>query len=408
MKKVILTLCSLALLSVSCKKDDNNNSVNTPQGGTGKYLVKTTFKNPDGKSGSSYLQLTNDLNASTALDSKLAIQVPYMSSVMTYGNEVYLMDAIDGSYGVKKFIYSPANQQLSEAKSLNTPAHSMPCNLIKISDTKAYLPLYNAPKVWIVNPQTMEKTGEIDIQKYAHADSSPDAGYGVVRDGYYYLPLLQLGPDYAPYADHFQSDVLIINVQTDKVEKIISETTSHLAMPSQPSYKTCIFTTENKDIYIMCAGYFGFNPANKHSGLVCIPKSATISATEFDSSKSWDISGTIIEGTTYKPATIYSIEYLGNGKAVAFVGVSELNIKDPFTDKNGIAVLINLNAKTIKKIDGIPYTDSHSVFIGKNNNEVIFGVSGTDKRGLFSYNPTTNTTQQLLKTDGGADFFYAF
>ena len=41
---------------------------------------------------------------------------------MTYGNEVYLMDAIDGSYGVKKFIYSPANQQLSEAKSLNTPA----------------------------------------------------------------------------------------------------------------------------------------------------------------------------------------------------------------------------------------------------------------------------------------------
>ena len=331
-----------------------------------------------------------------------------MSSVMTYGNEVYLMDAIDGSYGVKKFIYSPANQQLNEAKSLNTPAHSMPCNLIKISDTKAYLPLYNAPKVWIVNPQTMEKTGEIDIQKYAHADSSPDAGYGVVRDGYYYLPLLQLGPDYAPYADHLQSDVLIINVQTDKVEKIISETTSHLAMPSQPSYKTCIFTTENKDIYIMCAGYFGFNPANKHSGLVCIPKSATISATEFDSSKSWDISGTIIEGTTYKPATIYSIEYLGNGKAVAFVGVSELNIKDPFTDKNGIAVLINLNAKTIKKIDGIPYTDSHSVFIGRNNNEVIFGVSGTDKRGLFSYNPTTNTAQQLLKTDGGADFFYAF
>ena len=97
MKKLILTLCSLALLSVSCKKDDNNNSVNTPQGGTGKYLVKTTFKNPDGKSGSSYLQLTNDLNATTALDSKLAIQAPYMSSVMTYGNEVYLMDAIDGS-----------------------------------------------------------------------------------------------------------------------------------------------------------------------------------------------------------------------------------------------------------------------------------------------------------------------
>ena len=102
------------------------------------------------------------------------------------------------------------------------------------------------------------------------------------------------------------------------------------------------------------------------------------------------------------------MEYLGNGKAVGFVGAAELNVKDPFTDKNGIAVLIDLNAKTIKKIDGIPYTDSHSVFIGRNNNEVIFGVSGTDKRGLFSYNPATGISKQVLNTEGGADFFYAF
>lgn len=174
--------------------------------------MKTTFKNPDGRSGSSYLQLTNDLNTTTTLNNKQAIQVPYMSSVMIYGNEVYSLDAIDGSYGVRKFIYNPTTQKLTESKKFDTPAHSMPCNLIKVSDTKAYLPLYNAPKVLIINPQTMQKTGEIDIQRYAHSDSSPDAGYGIIRDGYFYLPLLQLGPDYAPYADHLQSDVLIINV----------------------------------------------------------------------------------------------------------------------------------------------------------------------------------------------------
>ena len=250
MKKVILTFCSLALLSVSCKKDDTPTLTPSNEGG-GKYLVKTTFKNPDGRSGSSYLQLTNDLNATTALNNKQAIQVPYMSSVMIYGNEVYSLDAVDGSYGVRKFIYNPTTQKLTESKKFDTPAHSMPCNLIKVSDTKAYLPLYNTPKVLIINPQTMQKTGEIDIQRYAHSDSSPDAGYGIIRDGYFYLPLLQLGPDYAPYDNHLQSDVLIINVQTDKVEKVISETTTHLAMPSQPSYKTCIFTTENKDIYII-------------------------------------------------------------------------------------------------------------------------------------------------------------
>lgn len=42
MKKVILTLSSLALLIVSCKKDDNNKPAPSNEG-SGKYLVKTTF-----------------------------------------------------------------------------------------------------------------------------------------------------------------------------------------------------------------------------------------------------------------------------------------------------------------------------------------------------------------------------
>ena len=56
MKKSILTLCSLALIVVSCKKDDE-----TPEtilkGGMGNYLLETSVANPDGTSGSSYLQL---------------------------------------------------------------------------------------------------------------------------------------------------------------------------------------------------------------------------------------------------------------------------------------------------------------------------------------------------------------
>ena len=123
MKKVILTFCSLALLSVSCKKDDTPTLTPSNEGG-GKYLVKTTFKNPDGRSGSSYLQLTNDLNATTALNNKQAIQVPYMSSVMIYGNEVYSLDAIDGSYGVRKFIYNPTTAERSEERRVGKECRS--------------------------------------------------------------------------------------------------------------------------------------------------------------------------------------------------------------------------------------------------------------------------------------------
>ena len=406
--KIFLTLCACAVLGTACKKDDDETSKDIPNPDakeyTGSYILKTSLKNPDGMSGSSYLQRISKLGTTESVDNSKAEQVPYMSAVMIYGNDVFSLDAANGAEGVVKFLYDPASGKLTKGKKIETPAHSMPCNLIKISNTKAYLPLYNSGTIWIINPQTMTKTGEIDITSYAHSDNSPDAGFGVIRGDYYYLPLLQLAPDYAPYVDHLQSDVLVINTQTDRVEKLISETATHLAMPSQPSYDSCIFMNENKDIYIMCSGYFGFNPQNTHSGFVCIPKDQT----DFDSSKSWDISSTTIEGTPYKPATIYSAIYLGGGKVAAFVAALELNISNPFLDKNGIAVLIDLNAKTIKKIEGVPYTDSHSVGLTKYKNLAVFCVSGKEKRGLFGYDPSTGKTQQLLTTTGGADFFHAF
>ena len=407
MKRVILTFCSLALLSVSCKKDDTPTPTPSNEG-SGKYLVKTTFKNPDGKSGSSYLQLTNDLNATTALNNKQAIQVPYMSSVMIYGNEVYSLDAIDGSYGVRKFIYNPATQKLTESKKFDTPAHSMPCNLIKVSDTKAYLPLYNVPKVLIINPQTMQKTGEINLAQYAHGDSSPEPAMGILRDDKYYLCLNQIDPGagWQPYANYQQCDVAIINPQTDVVEKVVSETTTKLTFPTRPmaQCKGMLFTNEAGDIYIATAGYFGYSKDNTKCGFLCIPKGST----EFDSSKSWDISTTTIAGTTYKPASVYNCQYIGNGKAVAYVGIVELGGSNPYTAKNAMAVLVDFNAKSISQINGIPLTDGHSIFITKHKGNILFGAFGTDKIGLFAYNPTTGAVEQVLTTTGNPAFFHAF
>ena len=40
---------------------------------------------------------------------------------MIYGNEVYSLDAVDGSYGVRKFIYNPTTQKLTESKKIRYP-----------------------------------------------------------------------------------------------------------------------------------------------------------------------------------------------------------------------------------------------------------------------------------------------
>ena len=86
-----------------------------------------------------------------------------------------------GVGGITRWSYDPATKKLTKGTNLPAPAGSMVGHLEKVSDTKAYLPLYNSGTVWIFNPQTMQKTGEIDITYYAHSDNSPDAGFGVIR-----------------------------------------------------------------------------------------------------------------------------------------------------------------------------------------------------------------------------------
>ena len=405
--KVFLTACSLALLLVSCKKDDNNNSESAIiSKSSGKYLLETSVKNPDGMSGSSYIQLFNTLSGS--LNNSQAEQIEFGSSVQVEGNDVYLFDTMKGVGGIVRWTYDPTTQKLTKGATLAGISNSMVGHLEKVSATKAYVPMYTQGVVWIINPQTMQKTGEINLAQYAHGDSSPEPAMGILRDGKYYLCLTQVnqGEGWQPYSDYQQCDVAIINPQTDVVEKVVSETTTKLTFPTRPmaQCKGMLFTNEAGDIYMATAGYFGYSKDNTKCGFLCIPKGST----EFDSSKSWDISTTTIADTTYKPASVYNCQYIGNGKAVAYVGIVELGGSNPYTAKNAMAVLIDLSAKTISQINGIPLTDGHSIFITKHNGNILFGAFGTDKIGLFAYNPTTGAVEQVLTTTGNPAFFHAF
>ena len=407
--KVFLTVCSLALLTVGCKKDDNNTTQNILKGGSGKYLLETSVKNPDGMSGSSYLQLFSKLSGS--IDNLQAEQIEFGSSIQVEGKSVYLFDTMKGVGGITQYTYDPTTKKLTKGANLAGLSNSMVGHLEKVSATKAYVPMYTQGVVWIINPQTMQKTGEIDLAKYAHGDTSPDPAMGIIHDGKYYLCLNQINPGagWQPYADYQQCDVAIIDPQTDVVEKVVSETTTKLTFPTRPmaQCKGMLFTNEAGDLYIATAGYFGYSKDNTKCGFLCIPKGKT----EFDSSKSWDISTTPIAGTKYKPykpASVYNCQYIGNGKAVAYVGIVELGGANPYTAKNAIAVLINFNNKSISQIRGVPLTDGHSILITKLKDRVLFGAFGTDKRGLFDFNPATETVEQVLSTTGNPAFFHEF
>lgn len=391
---MFLAACIAAVVMTGCKKD----TPNVPDGGKGKFLIETTVKNPEGMSGSSFLQLVSDISGS--IDNSNAIPLGFSSPVTVVDSCVFIFPTMgkDADNNIKRYTYNLSAQKLTGMVKMDVPANTMPINIIKVTNRKAYVPFYTLGVVWIVDIETMQKTGEIDLKPYSHKDSSPEPAFGIVRDGLYYLPLDQINENFMPYEDYRQVDVAVIDTKTDKVQKIISEKTSKLSFPTRPMLRNMIFTDEHNDIYIACAGNFGLNPTYLNNGFVCIPAGST----EFDVSKSWDIKDNVIIGTdeNYKPASIFNCKYIGNGKVAAYVNIIELNGENPYTSKNSMAVIIDMKAKTITRVKGVPLSDSHSVVVEFYKGQVFFGAYGDKQAGFFTYNPADSEAKHVCTTTG--------
>lgn len=402
-ESLLMAMTAMMFLMASCDKNNGDNPTpNTPLGGEGNILLGTTVKNADGISGQSYLQQVTELSGT--LNMTKGVQIGFSGSVSVVGNDIFVFPEFgpNGKQSVEK--YERSQEGMIRVGELQITPNSYPVNLTQVSTEKAYIPMFNLGRVMVINPKTMVKTGEIDLSQYAHTDNSPDPSYGIIRDGYYYLPLDQAGTNWMPYEDYRQVDVAVIDTKTDKVLKVISEKSSGLCFPTRPFLKDMIFTDEQNDIYIACAGYFGYNPQYIKNGFVCI----SAGKQEFDENRTWDISNTDIAGSEYRAATVYNCKYIGNGKVAAYVGVLELMGDNPYTARNSMAVMIDLKAKSIEKIDGIPYTDGHSIAIEYHNGEVLFSAYGVNASGIFAYNLATGKVKQVLSSSGNIAFMHFF
>lgn len=393
------TLLSTALF-VACEKNGND-----PEPNTGKILIQTTVKNPDGASGTSYLQLIPDFSTQT-VDNRNGFQVGYSAGVRVYANDVFVFPEFgpDGTQDLVKYTYSSAST-LQRTGTLALPPMSGAYGFTRYNNEKAYIPMYNLGVIWIFNPSTMIKTGEIDLTSYAFGDNSPEPSYSFIRDGLLYVPLDQVGTDWMPYPANKKAEVAIVDIATDEVVKVISESTSGLTFPTRPAFKDMIFTDEQNDLYIACAGGFGMDPRFPETGFICIRSGET----EFDETASWDISQTTIQGTNYKPASLSNCKYIGNGKLCAYVVISELMTDNAYTARYSMPVLIDMKAKTVKKIDGIPISDGFAIFIDNYKDKVVFSAYGETQAGFFTYDPSTGEVEgPVVSTIGAPTFMYSF
>ena len=402
-KSILLLVAAgaMALLSASCEKTEKH-AEEELLGGEGNVLLETTVKNADGITGQSYIQQLEAISGTVNMTQ--GIQVGFSSTLSFVGNDIFVFPAFGSDSQQAIYKYEHTYKGLKPTGEIQIIPNSYPVNLSAVSATKAYVPMYNLGKVMVINPQTMEQTGEIDLTAYAHSDSSADPASGIVVGGYYYLALNQINSSWMPFEDYRQVDVAVIDTATDRVVKVISEKASGLCFPTRPFLQGMIFTNEKNELYIACTGYFGYNPQHLENGFAVIDTATG----EFMSEKSWDISGTPIEGSEYKPASIYNCQYIGGGKAVAYVGIIELMDENPYTARNSMAVAIDLDKRTIKKIEGIPYSDGHSVAIEYHDGVVYFSSFGVDKAGIFAYDPATGNVTHPVPLNGDVTYIHFF
>lgn len=403
LKKILLFAIAVftAFFATSCSSDDNP----TTETMKGDIALSLKILNPDGVSGAAHVKLIAGIDPQH-VDNQNAYPGAFMSGIYGHKESLYVLPAYGGEDKHELTRYDRRDAALTLVGKLVVPAQSATASMAILNDQKGYVSLQGLGKLLIFNPSTMTKTGEIDLNgcipdlKDDNGTSvqNPSPGVMIIRDGKLFVALsAMIGEYWLPSEKRPYSDMAIINTQTDKLEKVVTEKSSGLAFPGRPIDRKTIFEDENGDIYIACLGGFGYK--NIDAGFLRIKKGAT----DFDPNYSWVVSKQRISGgdNNNMPKYIPSCQYIGNGKVCAYVFVKEGQQSNGHVDLACVPVLMDLKKKTMDRIN-IPITSGYAAAIGKYKGKVIFGNMNLKDKGLYIYDPATNTASDkaVVTTDG--------
>ena len=261
----LLSLLATFLSFISCSKDD---PFPTDEEDDMSFVHSVTVGD------NAYVSLFKDLNVEqTSTQNSLVFAKE--SFLFTYGGNIYVLESMNA----RLYKYRVENGLLiQEKETMILPSGSLPAFLTFDSEEKAYISCVGLGKLYIINPTTMQKTGEIDLSEYAigkeSGDKNPEPGASVIRDGILYVGLAQDKSQFNPNTGAY---VLLIDTKTDKPIKMISD--NRATMATAYEYSGDPFIDEKGDLYIYCVGGFGYF-ANCTEGFLRIKKGET----DFDQS----------------------------------------------------------------------------------------------------------------------------
>ncbi|MGD2033838.1 MAG: hypothetical protein PVF73_02205 [Bacteroidales bacterium] len=394
MKRTIQFLTVLLLLAVfnSCEKETEGDV-----GGVGRILITTMVPNADGLSGSAYMQLIPELE-DISVTNTYAKSVAYSSVPCVSGSDIYIIPGWGGTtdYMTK---YSVVNDQLEKQWEYLLPTESGATNVVIDGDV-AYVACSFSAEIIVMNRTEGTLIEQIDISGYGAGDQNPDAACMVVRDNYLYIGLNQMVGGYLPSPTRPYTDVLIIDMESNEVLKMITDSTSGISNSTRPIDPCSIFVDENNDIYVVSVGAWGYMAAYGHySGVLKIKSGET----DFDPDYQFVFNSTAIEGESNLMDYPHAVKYYGDGKLYATINIPAY-YGDPVNyieDHTVIPAEIDLQEQTIKALD-FPYSNSYGVAVGLYEEYVVFGLATTTDNGFYTYNPTTGecSSKAVVTTEG--------
>ena len=113
-------------------------------------------------------------------------------------------------------------------------------DIVFVNANKAYVSRLGSPKLLIIDPTTLQSTGELDLSqlvKPTDSDGSPDPAYMLIRNRMVYVALQHIDVKQSQLPTVARGEVVVIDPTTDRIVTVITSKRqrSALGVPVQPN-----------------------------------------------------------------------------------------------------------------------------------------------------------------------------
>lgn len=252
-----------------------------------------------------------------------------------------------------------------------------------------------------VDAKTLKTIATIDLSEYMEETAQMvGPGSSVVREGKLFVSLGQY-VDAQNAITGAQGSVAIIDIATDKVEKVISESMTAAVGGLDDMNNTSAFVDEKGNIYFYSAAAMGWMEGYEE-GWVRIKAGET----EFDTSWVFRMKEAEYEGESSSNNFLMTGgAYAGDGKFVGFFG----NFTDPsnFYNYEWSFVVVDVYKKTVEKIPGLSPTIpwfAPSIHIDSDGS-VLFGHADEENNSIYRYDVDSKKLTKEMDVKTGTAYY---